>query len=280
MKQFLRQSASRVILPLTYIDKILRPGIRILMYHRVENSSNYDQLTVSPEVFDRQMNYLSKNYNVVSLDSAIKALYRDKNNLNNVVITFDDGYRDNLENALPILNKYQLSATIFVTTEFCDQIMSHPRYRNEQKRLHLDWDEVNKLNGFENISIGSHTLTHPYLSRLENSISEKEITKSKEIIEDKLNSRVKYFCYPSGDFSSREVEYLKKAEYEAAVTVCPGKNRHTISQFEIHRTEVTQKDTETDLFLKLNGAFDLMHRILHWKRTREFKKMSFKNIGK
>ncbi len=274
MKEFVRQAASRVMLPLTYFDQLLRPGIRVLMYHRVIDSPEYDQLTVSPEIFDRQMQYLGNNFNVVSLESAVKTLFYNKKNSNSVVITFDDGYLDNLENALPILEKYNLPATIYLTTDFCEQTARHPRYIAQDKRLHLDWDEVQEMNEVNNVTFGSHTLSHPYLSRIDRNSSDKEIRKSKDIIESKLNASVKHFCYPSGDYGDREIDSVKKSGYETAVTVSPGKNRTAVSPFEINRTEVTQKDTAKDLFLKLNGSFDLMHQVLHWKRKKEFKKLT------
>ncbi|MFV1982139.1 MAG: polysaccharide deacetylase family protein [Thiohalomonadales bacterium] len=278
MKTLIRKAFPRVCYPFSYLGQFIRPGIRVLMYHRVTDSLTYDQLTVSPSIFEKQMRYLSNNFNVISLDVAVNSLLSDSSNSNSVVITFDDGYLDNLENALPVLNKYNLPATIFVTTEFCDQTKSHSRYKTEQNRLHLDWDEVRALNECGNILIGSHTVTHPYLSRINNVMAEKEIKKSKEIIEENLNLTINHFCYPSGDYGNRELEYIKQAGYESAVTVSPGKNRNTISLYEINRTEITQKDTEKDLNLKLNGAFDWMHKVLHQKRKLEFKKMAFKTL--
>ncbi len=280
MSRIARLAVSGGILPFSYIGAILRPGVRVLMYHRVIKTTNYDQLTVNPDVFEAQMRYLSQYCNVVSLDTAAKDLYLNKKNSRNVVVTFDDGYLDNLEYALPILQKYNIPATIFVTTDFCNQDKSHPRYRNENKRLHLDWGEVCELNKLDNITIGSHTLSHPFLSRLNTIDVKKEIFKSKEIIESKLSSEVKHFCYPSGDFGSREVALINEAGYETAVTVSPGKNRCHISKFELNRTEVTNKDADMEFFLKLNGSFDLIHQVLHWERMRNFKKMSFNNINK
>ncbi len=274
MREFVRQSASRVMLPLTYVDQLLRPGVRVLMYHRIVDSTEYDQLSVSPKIFERQMHYLANNFNVTSLDLAVQTLFNNKKNSNSVVVTFDDGYLDNLEYALPILEEYNIPATIFITTDFCEQTASHPRYATNNKRLHLDWEEVQEMNKAKNITFGSHTLSHPFLSRLEKNNSEKEIRKSKDIIESKLNEKINHFCYPSGDYGLREIEYVKGSGYETAVTVSPGKNRTVISPFEINRTEVTQKDTARDLFLKLNGSFDLMHQVLHWKRKKEFEKLS------
>ncbi|VAW92007.1 Polysaccharide deacetylase [hydrothermal vent metagenome] len=280
MSSIVRQFVSGSLLPFSYLDDILRPGIRVLMYHRVIKTTEYDQLTVTPVVFDTQMQYLSRNYNVVSLDTATKALYSSKINSGNVVVTFDDGYLDNLEYALPILKKYNIPATIYVTTDFCNQDKSHPRYKKSDKRLHLDWDEVSELNKLNNITIGSHTISHPYLSRLDEIAAENEILRSKEIIESKLNTQVQHFCYPSGDFGAREVALIKDAGYLTAVTVSPGKNRCKVSRFELNRTEMTDKDSTKELFLKLNGSFDLMHKVLHWKRMRNFKKLSFNNINK
>jgi len=269
-KSFYRKLIASMFLPFTGPYNVWRTGIRILMYHRINNSNNFDQLSVSPARFKEHMAFLSKNCRVISLQQAIKELSGSTSLKPGVVVTFDDGYRDNLEYAFPILKRYNIPATIFITTQFCDQTDKHPRYKDLTVRLHLTWREVLLLCESPLISIGSHTLSHPYLSRLSSEYSCKEIADSKQIIQSKLGVVTEFFCYPSGDYHAREVKFISQAGYNAAVTVAPGINSLSTSKFELRRTEVTDKDDVNDLWLKLFGAYDPLHTILHLKRKRAF----------
>lgn len=108
--------------------KEFNSGVLILYYHRI-NDSRKDpfNLCVSPERFEMQISYLAKNYRIVRFDDSWN--YQDKQ----IVVTFDDGYADNLYNALPILEKYNVPATIFVAT---GQIMNNKV---------MWWDELYEL---------------------------------------------------------------------------------------------------------------------------------------
>jgi peptidoglycan/xylan/chitin deacetylase (PgdA/CDA1 family) len=236
------------------------------MYHRVKNSKFFDQLSVSPARFEMHMAFLKKNYRVISLPSAIKELSGSTSPRPGVVVTFDDGYLDNLSHALPVLKKYQIPATIFITTYFCEQTVRHSRYAAESGRLHLTWKEVDQLLKVPGITIGSHTLSHPYLSRLGNEESWQEISDSRQIIQSRIGLAAQYFCYPSGDYGIREITNVLKAGYTAAVTVTPGVNRLTTPLLELRRTEINDKDDINTLCMKLSGAFDPIHQLIHWKR--------------
>ena len=101
-------------------------NVRILMYHRVLQNTDVTKdfqqgLFVTQKIFDEQLLFLSQNYNVISLEQAYNVFKTDnKFSRRTVVITFDDGWGDNYTNAYPILKKYKLPATIFLTTDFID----------------------------------------------------------------------------------------------------------------------------------------------------------------
>ena len=94
-----------------------RSAARILMYHRVNTASDCLGLTVSPELFSQQLAFLADNYEVISLEDAVTRLTTGSLSGNCCVLTFDDGYRDNHHFAAPLLQKYNLPATIFVTVD-------------------------------------------------------------------------------------------------------------------------------------------------------------------
>jgi peptidoglycan/xylan/chitin deacetylase (PgdA/CDA1 family) len=94
-----------------------RKGVRVLLYHRVcETGDDILKIKVPPEFFEEEIRYLKDRYRVVSLREAIR-IVRDEKVIRDdyVVITFDDGYHDNFSNALPILKKYGVPASIFLT---------------------------------------------------------------------------------------------------------------------------------------------------------------------
>lgn len=116
----------------TYQGIVPFKNIAILMYHRViENDYNFWKLNVSPKTFDNHMKYISENYHVLKLDDNWKNTINS--NEKYVVITFDDGYVDNYKNAFPVLEKYKIPATVFVSTDLIDT-----------NKMYW-WDELEKI---------------------------------------------------------------------------------------------------------------------------------------
>ena len=258
--------------PATRLAEAARPGLRVLMYHRVARLGAFDQLTVTPERFEQQMRQLAAHRRVVGLIEGLRALRAGTLAGPAVAVTFDDGYLDNLVEAAPILQRHAIAATVFVTTSFCDQTAAHPRYAPGGPRLHLDWSEVAHLASLPGLEIGSHTLSHPYLPRLSEAEARAEIEDSRQRIGERIGRQVRAFCYPSGDVGEREARLARLAGYEAAVSVCPGVNRSGFDPMLVRRTEVTQRDDARAFGLKLDGAFDPLHRILHARRRRRFER--------
>ncbi|HYA66720.1 MAG TPA: polysaccharide deacetylase family protein [Burkholderiaceae bacterium] len=270
----LRLSAALPWLPGALLARNLRPGIRILMYHRVRATGEFDQLSVHPDRFEQQMDWLRRSGRVVSLDETLAAVQSGKIEQQAFAVTFDDGYLDNLQVALPILKAHRIPATIFITVAFCDQTARHARYPNDAGRLHLDWDEVRELAAQPGISIGSHTLSHPNLPRLPTVDAQREIAESRARIQMQIARPVAHFCYPSGDLGPREAQLARSAGYLSAVTVAPGVNRAGADAYQLRRTEVTDRDIGWAFALKLAGSYDGIHALLHRRRLRQFERQA------
>ena len=199
----------------------------IICYHCVKDEGNPNLRPAKIADFEKQMQYLSKVYNPISLDKMAQHI-QDGTSLPSkaIAITFDDGYRDNYENAYPILRKYNIPATFFLTTGFIGtgQIPRWDKeYYTDDKTLMLSWQQVREMSG-NGITFGSHTLTHPFLTRISRKQAQKEIRLSKEIIEQKTGMPITTFSYPSGNFDSDIKQIVKEAGYSAAVSTIPGYN--------------------------------------------------------
>jgi len=201
----------------------------IICYHCVKDEVNsYLRPTKSAD-FENQMRYLSTRYNPISLESMAQHL-RNGTSLPSraIAVTFDDGYRDNYENAYPILKRYHIPATVFLATDFIDTGRIPPweqGYCMDQEPLMLSWKQVREMSD-AGVSFGSHTVTHPLLTRIPPKQVERELRQSKDIVEQQIGKPVSTLAYPSGDFDSNVKQAVREAGYLAAVTIRAGQNGH------------------------------------------------------
>jgi peptidoglycan/xylan/chitin deacetylase (PgdA/CDA1 family) len=204
--------------PAETLDPILMPeqlhypsGVlktKILMYHRMRAPKAGDRYSVSPAVFRVQMQWLRDNgYEVISYDRYYQALIStsslpDKS----VVISFDDGYRDQFRSAYPILREFGYSAIFF------------PYTRDIGQHDFMTYEMMRELIG-AGMEIGSHTVTHPWINRMSSDDIERELENSKIALEANIGIRVNHFCYPFGWYNAEIVRAVQSAGYLSAVTV-------------------------------------------------------------
>jgi len=228
-----------------------RHTVPILMYHSVDNKAG--TFFVSPENFAKQMEYIKKNgYEVITLDELVGSI-RNKEHLkrNKVVITFDDGYKDNFEHAYPVLKKYGFPATIFLITDFIDK-----------KPAFLNWSEV-KIMSKDKISFGGHTKTHFYLGlMLDEKNALDELAGSKKAIEQQINMPANYFCYPGGGFNESTKALVVQAGYQGACSTNRGFADLNSDVYELKRIKVTNSDTNKpfSFWAKLSGYYNLFRK--------------------
>lgn len=178
----------------------------ILAYHHIALKRPQNSYYVSPQIFDAQMKWLIDNsYHIISFDTFYKAATgQAKLPKKPVVITFDDGDRDQFQNAFPILKKYGLTATFFIKI-------------NSANKSGMNWGQLRELAAAGNI-IGSHSVNHDNMINMSESRLKYELEESKKILEQNIGVKIKYFCYPGGEYSDATVRATKKAGYLAAVT--------------------------------------------------------------
>ena len=191
--------------------------IPILEYHSV-NDRISRQLAVPVSSFEMQMRYLvEEGYTPISVDELSKSYASTSHlHLKPILITFDDGYRDNYVNAYPILNRFGFKATVFLATDYIDRTAEFSALPAslEGKNI-LSWDEIREMKE-GGIAFGSHTCSHSILPIMQDEQAESEIRKSKSRIEDQLGVEVVSFCYPNGRFNQKIREMVVSSHYLAA----------------------------------------------------------------
>jgi peptidoglycan/xylan/chitin deacetylase (PgdA/CDA1 family) len=189
-------------------------AVPILMYHRVRAVQPWTpaitrRLTVHPTVFARQMRWLKGHgYHAITQRRLFDALMCGRPLPRNpILITFDDGYRDNLTQASPVLARLGLRATAYVISG---------RISNGDPSF-LTWRQLATLER-RGIEIGSHTVSHRELTGLSDSAALAELVRSRRTLERRLGHRVPWLAYPVGAYDSRIERLARRAGYVLAVT--------------------------------------------------------------
>lgn len=220
----------------------------VAMYHLVNPQAKYEnRLTVTPKSFERQLSFLKTfRYNVISLE-ALSKMVEEKQSIpaRTVVITFDDGYKDNYTYAFPALKKYNFPATVFVIV-------------NEVGRAdRLSWDEIKEMQASGLITFGSHTLgAEPLINIKSEDDLRKEIFDSRKILQEKLGAAVNTFSYPEGRFNPHIRQLVIDAGYKTAVTTAPGRQFSDNDVFALKRLRISENAGNLFVFwLETSGIY-------------------------
>jgi peptidoglycan/xylan/chitin deacetylase (PgdA/CDA1 family) len=225
----------------------------ILMFHRVNDHSD-KHLTTSQIVFEETICAISNNYKTVSLPSLIQIINgKEKLDPKTIVVTFDDGYRDNFLNAAPILLKYGVPATFFITTGYIgsqkvfdwdqDSDVSYPL---------MSWQEVRDLAGM-GFDIGSHTVNHVNLGKTSIALARQELRDSKNQIESEIGKPVTSFSYPFGrkDCIRPDVmDIVREVGYNCCCSGYGGKVNNGSDVYNLHRVGMYPNVLELEMELE------------------------------
>jgi peptidoglycan/xylan/chitin deacetylase (PgdA/CDA1 family) len=239
-------------------------SLRVLMYHKVNDLPN-NRMSMPTGLFDEQMAQLKElGYTVVDLD-AVRAHYVEHRPLppGAVLITFDDGYRDNLVNAAPVLQRHGYRAVQFVPLAYVgdEQPLPHEEHlsANGVHNPTVDWDEIIELERL-GIRVESHGISHRPLADLEIDEAAREITISKLRLEEKLGRTVHAFSYVKGSeahYKQVHLSLVRQAGYDVAFTAVSGANSPASDPLELRRYNVEPYSART-FELVLAGACDLI----------------------
>jgi peptidoglycan/xylan/chitin deacetylase (PgdA/CDA1 family) len=201
-------------------------------------------LTVSPADFAAQMVWLVRHgYHAITELQAFVALERGtKLPHKPLMITFDDGYRDVLWNAAPVLRRLHLRATEFVITG---------RISGPDSSF-LTWPQLIRLER-HGVEIGSHTITHADLPALPAADALRELRDSRRVLEAHLHRTVQWLAYPYGKSNPAVVELVRKAGYVLAMTTAPGTLQSAREPLLLKRDEILDTTGVAGLAAALGG---------------------------
>jgi peptidoglycan/xylan/chitin deacetylase (PgdA/CDA1 family) len=190
------------------------------MYHSVSRLSGpLRKLGVSWQLLADQLELLrGHGYELVGLTEAVQLAERDPSRLV-VALTFDDGYRDFLEVAVPVLRTVGARASLYVPTRYVGGDASWLGAEARSLPPLLSWTELQECVDAGCVEIGSHGHTHAHLDTLGIDELPGEVAGSKALLEDRLQVPVKSFCYPHGYHSRSVREAVRDAEYDNACEV-------------------------------------------------------------
>jgi peptidoglycan/xylan/chitin deacetylase (PgdA/CDA1 family) len=233
-------------------------NIPILMYHQIDvpppSGTPLRGLVVSPGSFARQMRLLKllgyKGLSMRDLEPYLKGEKQGKV----LGITFDDGYQNNLHNALPILQKNGFTATCYAVSSMMGGTNSWDSGLVAEKSLmtKADW-HMWLASGMD---VGSHTRTHVDLTHLSTDEAVDQIVNSKKELQDALGCDVRHFCYPYGRFDTTHSQLVQRAGYVTATTTRRGRVQPGDDLITLRRVLVAQATHPVHFALKICTTYE------------------------
>lgn len=245
-----------------YVEKI-RKEMPIIMYHRfIKNDSEkgvhgtYLHIDMLEKHFKliKKMGFETITFEDLAEKGLISRLEYGKRY---IVITVDDGYRDNYELLLPLLKKYNFKAVVYaVTGETFNRWDVEVKDNPEKSVSLMDAQELKALSESGHVEIGGHTVSHPHLNTLSPEKQEAEIKKNKEDLEKLLDKPLTSFAYPYGSLDVTSKEITEKLGYQLAVATNSGPLATHLDPLQIRRIAIFPKTSTFGLWRKIYGNYN------------------------
>jgi peptidoglycan/xylan/chitin deacetylase (PgdA/CDA1 family) len=231
----------------------------ILTYHQIEMAppppAAFRSLYVAPDSFARQMRWLQAlGYQGVSMRDLMPYLRGEK--VGKVVgLTFDDGYCNNLQYALPVLQDCGFTATCYVMSQLLGKTNVWD-IENGVKQADLMTAAQIRQWARAGMEIGAHTQTHCKLPQIPDADAVRQIQACKAELTDILGEPVDHFCYPYGFYETRHAAMAQDAGYHSATTTRRGKVLPGADLFQLHRIPVVRSTYLPQFLLKLLTGYE------------------------
>ena len=236
-----RRATKAAVLPLGMASRRRAGDVTILLYHRIGSGTR--EIAMPAEDFDRQMAHLAEHERVLTLDQAIEG------DGGGVVVTFDDGYRDFHENALPVLVRHRVPATLYLATGLVANGSSPSPDA-------LTWSQLGEAVSTGLVTVGSHTHGHSDLSRVTEAQAEDEMRRSRDLVENHLDRPCGHFAYPWAVGSPEADRAARRTFRTAALDAWRTNRRGRIDPYRLGRTPVLRSDGPFFFRAKVAGMLD------------------------
>lgn len=295
LKNSLRKAAFRIIrysgLAAFFREVVQGQRANILLFHNI-----------STETAEQSFSYLSNKYRLISLRRFLEikndpsATFPRKT----AVVTFDDGYKQNL-GLMPVFKKYGIEPAIFLCPSM---IGTHRHFWFEENNSNFTLNELKKMANDKKLEIlrqggfsiekeyevsqvlnredirkmydttdfQSHTNTHPCLPQCPADTAREEIAQSKQTLEKEFQLDIYALAYPNGDYSERDIRFAKEAGYQCALTVDYGFNSKQTDPFRLKRICVNDAADLNEFVAKASGAWDFFKTLNGLKQSTGLKK--------
>lgn len=245
--------------------------IPILMYHSIDDASapGFRRFAVSPATFETHLRFMSENdYHTLTVSQLIEALDgRRDMPAKPVVLTFDDGFADFYESALPRLTVFDQTATLYVVSGAVGGTSTWLAGLGEGGRPMVTWSELAEIRQ-AGIEIGAHTVTHAALDLLPLAKAREEIATSRRDLEDRLGVAVQSFAYPFG-YQNADVRGIVKNEgYSSACAVRYAMSSTDDDRYALSRHIALDSWDEESLAAVLTGRPPLLPKLYDQTRSR------------
>ena len=238
-------------------------GLVILIYHRVGGRSA-SQIDLATELFDEQVGELATSGRLVSLDDGLTALQSGNLDHQPVVLTFDDGTADWVDEALPVLVKHRAPATFYVATDFVEGARVFPGGARP-----VSWTGLSELVASGLATIGSHTHTHALLDRADAATAADELSRSIDLIGSHLGVACEHFAYPKALLGSGVAEAEVRERFRSATIAGTRANPPGTDLHRLHRSPIQVSDGMRWFRRKASGGMhieDTARRLLNRQR--------------
>ena len=216
-----------------------------VFYHKIDTAPRDARIRggyTPRKRFTRQMAFLKREGFVFYTASEMIEHYIANGSFpeRGLAITFDDGWKDNYENAFPVMQEFGIKATIFLISSCVGERSVKAQSDGEGEREHLSLEDVQEMSDY-GIEFGSHTVNHKLLDRVPMDEVKIEVEDSKRQLEEMLKKPCNVFAYPGGHFNEASRRAVENAGYTAGFSTTYG-SKDSLDLFALNRTEILRRD--------------------------------------
>lgn len=231
------------------------PIIPILMYHSISNGGTrgFREFTLTPALFAAHIAYLcAQGYSILSVAGLVELRKKSALPAKPVVLTFDDGFTDFYTAALPVLEQYHAHASLFIPTRYLNSTSLWLKDIGEGQRPMISRAQLVEIAN-AGVDCGAHTHSHCHLDTVNESQGRRELTQSKETLEQIIGQAVTTFAYPYGHHHTQARQWVVDAGFQAACAVKNALSHSDDDLFALARITITQHTDVNKLAALLKG---------------------------